>query len=125
MAFWGSPPRLDKTRNLVQTDVITPPPGAKLPTEAEFHKKMIDGFAKRQRQHSSTTPEAGILGGLSFMRSRWTGVEPQERKERHGVVYTAIDGNRFIVLVAQDVAPHHVEGLRLGEASLLTFSKKD
>jgi hypothetical protein len=124
LVAWSGTPRSDGTAPMFQVMVGAPPAGERLPGLDELLTKMLDGVKRRRQNWSQSAPERGTINGLTFLRTRWSGTEPNQGWKMHGVMYVAIDGGSFIQLHTQDVEPHHEQALKRSEAAANTFKKK-
>ncbi len=121
---WKGATRADGTAPYVMVTIATAPPGeTKMPTLEAALDTFLDGVRRRRVDWLRTPGEVGQVNGLTFIRARWSGIEPNSGVRMHGFMYIAIDGRNIIQLSSQDVEPHHDRALRLAEASALTFNK--
>jgi hypothetical protein len=94
-------------------------------------EKLFEGslaaIKQRRENWTRTEIERGRINGHPFVRASWSGVVTPAAREglagrtMHGVTYLGLDGKRAVQIQYQDVAPNHVESLKLGEAAASTF----
>ena len=123
MVGWAGKLQSDGTSPLVLVMLGKPSPPDRLRLDEHLKASLED--VKRLYQHwSQSKPERGMLGGVTFLRSRWSGTNASKGWKTHGVMYAGIDGETYIQITTQDAEPHHEKSLEVGEAAILTFKKK-
>ena len=123
MIAWAGARRSDGTAPSVTMMVGIPPAGVTLPGLDEMLAQQLDSVKKRRQNWTQSVPEKGLIGGVTFARARWTGVDPASGRKMQGVCYSALDGRTVIQFQTQDIEPQHEQSLPLGEAAALSFKK--
>jgi hypothetical protein len=122
---WAGPPRHDGTRPQVMILTVTLPPEELNQYNLE---QILDELVARlspQRKDWKLMPtEQGLINGLLFARTRWSGTDIPTGRKMHGFNYVTIVGEKVVQLSSQDVEPHHKEALELAESSALTFKAR-
>ena len=122
---WKGAARPDGTSPWVMVAIAPiPPEETNVSTLEEALDKFLDAVRRRRVDFQRTRPEVGQVNGVTFIRARWDGTEPDRQLRMHGFMYVAIDGRTVIQLASQDVEPHHEKALKLAEAALLTFQRR-
>jgi|GEM_PF-3008208 len=120
--FWASEPREDGTAASFTMMIVTPPGNEEFPSLEDAHEQSMDSIKKRRQTWQVTRREAGLVGGIRFLRSRWNGMDA-ELGPMHGFNYSAFDGRTFIRIASQDLRQYHQQALKIAEAAALTFRK--
>jgi hypothetical protein len=122
---WVGLARPDGTRPYIMLAFFTPPAGEKNRyTLKQFGAKMLAGIERRRKSWKQSSTEQGIVNGLTFLRTRWQGMDALTGQPMYGFSYVAKDANVFVQLSSQDFAPYKNPALSLAEASALTFKKQ-
>jgi hypothetical protein len=122
--YWTGTPREDKTAPYLLITLVSSPPGeAKERTLEKELNELLEGFHRRRSNWTQTSPERGQVNGMTFVRSYWSGIDPESQAKMHGFMYATRDGSTFIHLSSQDVEPHRAHTLKLAEAAVLTLKK--
>jgi hypothetical protein len=90
-------------------------------TDESVMKESLADKARRTTNFKQTTIERGTLNGRVFLRARWSGVSKTNNKPINGVVYLCREGNSFIQLSSQDLAPYTTTIMPLHETAMRTF----
>jgi hypothetical protein len=87
---------------------------------------LLAGIEKRRRNWKQGKVEEGNINGMKFIRAYCEGEEsvPGIRYKMHGLTYMAIDGDKIIGFLSQDVEAHYKEALPLAETAIFTFKKQ-
>jgi hypothetical protein len=125
---WTGAPRRDGTKPSITMMIMTPPPAQreqiKAMTLEQVAGRFIEGQKRQRTNWKIEASEKGTVNGLSFVRMRWSGVNPAQNMEMRGVLYVARDGNTLIQMASQDPTAHSKQTLALAEAAVLTFKQK-
>lgn len=125
MAAWAGPPRVDGTRPQVMVmTAMLPPDELKKYNLDQALDELVSSLSYGRKEWTRTATEKGLVNGLIFGRTRWSGLDLHTGWKMHGFVYVAIVGKTVIQLSSQDLEPHHEESLKLAELSLLTFKSR-
>jgi len=119
---WGGTLRPDQTAPMITVMVVKPIPVKKPPEQ--LMQDVLNSIKQRRQDWQQSTFERGTINGLTFLRARWSGTEPNKRWKMHGLVYMALDGTTLIEISTQDVEPNDKEALQVSEAAALTFKRK-
>ena len=123
--YWTGTPREDKTTPYFLIALVPPPAGeAKERTLERELDELLEGFKRRRSKWRQTPPERGRVHGMTFVRSYWSGIDPEKQGTLHGFMCLTKDGSTVIHLSSQDVEPHREHALKLAEAAALTFKKR-
>lgn len=120
---WVSSPRPNGVRSYLMLAVVNVPkaPAKKYSVE-QILNKFLQGIQRsRGKDWRRTATEHGQIGGLAFVRARWSGTEPKGGFKMHGFNYVGLVDGHIIQLSSQDIEPHYQEPLALAEAAALTF----
>ncbi len=127
--LWTGPFRDDETYAHFMVIITTlSEKHSKRPLEVLL-KEVMAPIQQRRQKWTKTAPERGRVNGLTFVRARWRGVATSvarkglSGRQMHGFVYLAVDGQKAIQIMCQDVEPDHAESLRTCEAAALTIRK--
>ncbi|HEV3081481.1 MAG TPA: hypothetical protein VGY66_17005 [Gemmataceae bacterium] len=120
--FWASEPREDGTAASLTMMIVTPPGNEEFPSLEDAHEQSLESIKRRRQTWMVTRREAGLVGGIRFLRSRWNGMDA-DLGPMHGFSYSAFDGRAFISIASQDIRQHHQQALKIAEAAALTFRK--
>lgn len=123
--IWTSERRDDGTAHVIMVQRIKPPTGETIPDLATTLKKLMVGVQRTRTNFELQDPEFGVINGIKFGRQSWTGREPKSKLEMEGTMWVGIRNDWVIQLMTQDGKPYCAETFPLGEASLLTFKKRD
>ncbi len=119
---WAGPPRGNGTRPQVMLLwAKLPPEELKKYSLEQMLDELVAGLALERENWQRTPPEKGMINGVVFVRTRWSGKDRSLNHKLHGFVYVALLGEKVVQLSSQDVEPHHQEALELAESSALTF----
>jgi hypothetical protein len=121
---WKGAQREDQTAPQLMIGLVSRPPEEVNVTVEQYLDNMLEGVKRRRTNWTQTSPERGQVNGLTFVRARWSGTEPERQSKMHGFMYVAKDGSTFIHISSQDLEPHHEQALMLAEIAALTFKKK-
>jgi hypothetical protein len=121
---WKGTPREDRTAPQLIVGLTSRPPGEADVALEQYLEEMLGGVQRRRTDWTQTPAERGQVNGLTFVRARWSGTDPERQQKMHGFMYVAKDGSTVIHISSQDVEPHHPDALRLAEAAALTFKKQ-
>jgi hypothetical protein len=121
--FWASENRENGTAGSFMIMLMALPPGEELPSLEYAHEQMMEGIKRRRESWQAFRAEDGILGGIHFRRSRWSGLDAN-LGPMHGFSYTAFDGRTLIQISSQDVDDYQEEALKIAEAAVLTFRRR-
>ena len=125
--FWHGPVREDETYAHLMVILVTLPEHQSKLGLQEMLNQTTAPIKARRDDWQQTKPELGEVNGLSFIRTRWSGIvkdfarEGLAGREMHGFVYMARHGRTAIQILCHDVSPGHAETLKAGEAAALTF----
>ncbi len=123
--YWTGTPREDKTAPYFLIALVSSPAGeVKEKTLEKELDELLEGFHRRRSNWTQTSPERGQVNGMTFVRSYWSGIDPEKQAKMHGFMYATKDSSTLIHLSSQDVEPHYEHALKLAEAAVLTFKKK-
>jgi hypothetical protein len=121
VAAWVGPQRADGTRGQVMLLTVTlPPEELKHYNLEQVLNELITGLSDRRKDWTQTAAEKGLINGLRFVRTRWSGRNLSNDVAMKGFVYVAIAGETIVQLSSQDVESNE-EALKLAESSILTF----
>ena len=122
---WAGPLRRDGTRPQVMVLTVTlPAEEVKQYTLEQILYTFMERLSHRRQDWTRTSAEKGTINGLTFVRARWSGTDPNLGRKMHGFNYVTMVGDKVIQLSSQDVEPYAKESLDLAEASALTFKKR-
>jgi len=85
---------------------------------------FLTSIERRRKQWSRTPTERGKVNGMTFVRSRWSGVDMNTGKKMRGFSYVTINNGELVQISSQDVEPNDKGDLEIAEAAALTFIKK-
>jgi len=123
--YWTGRPREDKAAPYFLIALVSSPAGeATETTLARDLDELLEGFKRRRSNWTQSVPERGRVNGMAFVRSYWSGTDPEKQGTLYGFMYATRDGANLIHLSSQDVEPHREHALKLAEAAALTFKKK-
>lgn len=117
--------RQDGSIPLMDVMIVTPPPGQETRKSLEEAAQIMLSPYRNSMQHWVQGPfERGTIGGLTFVRVNWSGMNPRARKpgKLHGVFYVALDGPTIIQLQSNDAGSNE-EWLSLVRSSIHSFRK--
>jgi hypothetical protein len=125
--YWAGPARADETYPQLLVTIHKLPPGQENASLAQCLLDTISGIKKHRTDWNQTPAEEGLIHGLRFIRSSWSGTAAAGARAglagrtMHGVVYLAVHEGQAIQIMCQDVAPEHDPWLKLGAATAATF----
>ena len=125
MTGWAGLPRSDKTRaQLVILTVRLPKEELKKYNLEQILDELVASIEQERRDWNRTPTEKGLINGLLFVRTHWSGTDIRSGRKMYGFNYVTLVGEKIIQLSSQDVEPYHKESLELAESSAFTFSAK-
>ena len=119
--LWHEPGAIGKTTHCILSLVISEFP---IDLKARFfdYDQTFDAWAARDKiQAKRQSSEQGHLGGIDFVRYRWTGTA--DGQELRGVVYFAKDVTRMLRFAVTSPAVGHDTAIRIAESAILTLQK--
>ncbi|NQU23203.1 MAG: hypothetical protein HQ567_18140 [Candidatus Nealsonbacteria bacterium] len=129
LIFWRGPIRDDETYAYFMVIITTlSEEDSKLPLETILDD-VVAGVRQRRREWTRTATERGNVNGLTFVRTRWSGVATSAARkglagrQMHGFVYLTVDDTNAVQILCHDVEPGHAKALKAGEAAALTIRK--
>lgn len=118
---WTGDRRDDLTEATFKVKISRPPTDDGIPSLEEALDAVLAPIRRKREDWRQKPVERGRLGGLSFVRTHWTGFQQGTDTRVHGFCYVGRDGRTFVELSWQDVAPHHTKSREIAEAAALTF----
>ena len=123
---WKGALRSDNTSPYVMVGVIKAPAvETNMPPLNLVLAKFLSGIERRRKNWQQGPVQRDTVGGLSILRSQWSGTEPSTNWKMHGFVWVAVTGCCIFEISSQDVEPHQERALKLAEASALTFKTQE
>jgi len=119
---WQGPLRLDGTRPTFMVMILTPPNGEK-PSLDIASRKLLGGIERRRTGWSASNPEKGSVGGILFLRARWSGADSETGIRMIGLSYAGVDRGSVVHITSQDIEAHP-DAVRLAEAAARTLARK-
>lgn len=119
---WAGLPRPDKTRaQLVILTFTLPKEELKMYNLEQILDELVASAGQQRKDWQRMPTEKGLINGLLFARTRWSGTDIRLGRKMYGFNYVTLVGEKVIQLSSQDIEPHHKEALELAEASAFTF----
>jgi hypothetical protein len=125
--YWVGPVRKDETYAQLMVTITALSDDEANASLKSMLDNVVGSIQKRRENWTDTPAEHGTINGLPFVRSSWSGVATGVAREglsgrmMHGVVYLTVRDKQAISIMCQDVAPDHVESIKLGGWTALTF----
>src|SRR5262245_40164808 len=90
---WKGPLRQDQTAPQLMVGLTSRPPEEANASLEQYLDTLLEGVKRRRTNWTQTSPERGQVNGLTFVRARWSGTEPEKQWAMHGFMYVAKDGS--------------------------------
>ena len=119
---WNGKKRADGTRPMIQLSILTPPPGEGLPDLETYMSTVLSAVKTRRTDWRESKTSYRLISGIRFAKKKWVAKEPGSGRAMAGALYAGFDGDSVITLYTQDLQSNS-RSLKLGEASLLSFTK--
>lgn len=123
---WGGPMHADGTRQSLSIMIVTYPSNHNEPERplTEMIESSLRAQQSRGSDFSHTSAETGHICGITFMKVGWKRKDTISQMQVVGLTYVGKDSHTEIHLLAQDAGPDLDEHLKLAQAAILTFQKK-
>lgn len=121
---WGMAARPDGTAPAFIVTVGTPPPDEPQPPVEDLLRGLVDGSLRRYEDSAAEAQQRSVMNDITFAHARWSGMDKARRKMMYGWTFAAKDGDNVLMLIVQDLEPHHEETMKLAEAMACTFRRK-
>lgn len=125
--YWVGPIRTDETYPQLMVSISELPASDANSSLSTLLSDVMVAIKQRRTNWIETPAQQGKINELSFVRCSWSGEASTAARAglsgrmMHGIVYVAVHNNQAIQIMCQDVAPDHVEPLKLAGFAALTF----